>query len=751
MSSGTTIKSNKVGVLLPESTIERHAVETSARNHDFVSRTEYETMVATFQEELEDVRSQLANSIEDVEARLIAKMEGTDSKINRSISARQTSVKLADAGALKTSLSSLGSLVEGHSNIRRSFTMPTQFRDKSKLEQVSHDEAFERMGGQREVDKMMELALRLSTRTAETELTQKIRDMFPSHQDPALAERFVTQHYVSNIHDLYRCAMEARPSFEDFVNDMASSTTALCALHAPPKGRSRAVMKAKYKYASEETGKISWYRLADVVRATLVYSDIPSMYEGCNSVINAIDAFPDAELKEINDRYLKPFKNGYRDLQVLVSFNGHVCELQFNVELMIHAKLTTGHSSFELVRTLQAAVKEGDALQCEKTLEWWLGGGEEREFDDRNIHVVKETLRSDSAKGLLVDAAAKGHDEIVSRLLSCGANGNVQDPSTGDTALHAAVAKGHDSVVWVLLDQGNVNVTIKNDQGFTALVNGFIMHWSNPTESMARALVMLSHACGLKAVTDAQAMVREELKRRLLPSHLLVDHAQEGNVQKLQELLRDFADPNSERDSGESAIVASIKARQIQTAKILLEYGAKASLLDRPSGQTRLAMLTRYIPASHQKEWLRLFRKTASLADFFQAGFRGHHLVRFFNASDDDLLEAGLSDGAVAATRFLLTRHTVEECKEIGCDPADCCNAGYNPEEVATFCKRLHDARGSEGVKVIAEGKCGEVTEVKATGRALKLSFEDGSTNSDLKEDGWAYLVVTPVCVYDWT
>lgn len=76
--------------------------------------------------------------------------------------------------------------------------------------------------------------------------------------------------------------------------------------------------------------------------------------------------------------------------------------------------------------------------------------------------------------------------------------------------------------------------------------------------------------------------------------------------------------------------------------------------------------------------------------------------------------------------------------------------AGYPARELLGLCKRLHDARGCEGVKVMAEDKYGTVKEVKATGRALKIEYEDGTYNSDLKQDGWAYLVATPVCIFEW-
>ena len=188
---------------------------------------------------------------------------------------------------------------------------------------------------------------------------------------------------------------------------------------------------------------------------------------------------------------------------------------------------------------------------------------------------------------------------------------------------------------------------------------------------------MLSETCGLAHVLESQLVADAELKSCLLPSRLVVDYAQEGNVAKLQDILKDFADPNSERENGESALVMAIKAKQLNTAEVLLKYGAKVLLLEQSSGLPRLSMLRRYIPRRNLREWLSVFKSSCSLGDFRAAGFRGFELARFFGASDDELLEAGISDGAIAATRFLLAKHRVVDCMEIGCDPTDCMIAGY--------------------------------------------------------------------------
>ena len=139
-----------------------------------------------------------------------------------------------------------------------------------------------------------------------------------------------------------------------------------------------------------------------------------------------------------------------------------------------------------------------------------------------------------------------------------------------------------------------------------------------------------------------------------------------------------------------------------------------------------------------------------TLNHFKQAGFRGMEVARYFRASDDDLLAAGFSDGAIAATRFFLTRHSATECRDIGCTALDCMDAGYAATDLETFCKRIHDSKGCEKLVVVAEGKYGIIEQVKDNGRAVKIRYEDGTTNSNHKGDGWAYIVATPVWRLEW-
>ena len=77
-------------------------------------------------------------------------------------------------------------------------------------------------------------------------------------------------------------------------------------------------------------------------------------------------------MRELNDRYQNPMAGGYRDIQLVVQFQNHMCELQLNTEDMLRAKSTTGHRGFEVLRELAAATKENDLERVKGALQFGL-------------------------------------------------------------------------------------------------------------------------------------------------------------------------------------------------------------------------------------------------------------------------------------------------------------------------------------------------------------------------------------------
>ena len=80
----------------------------------------------------------------------------------------------------------------------------------------------------------------------------------------------------------------------------------------------------------------------------------------------------------------------------------------------------------------------------------------------------------------------------------------------------------------------------------------------------------------------ARGVVDEEVKKNMHKSRVLVDHAADGNVEKLLEELKGFADPNSERE-GVTALEAAVNSG-VPAAVELLLLDFKASLSDWEGG-----------------------------------------------------------------------------------------------------------------------------------------------------------------------
>ncbi|CAL1126481.1 unnamed protein product [Cladocopium goreaui] len=101
--------------------------------------------------------------------------------------------------------------------------------------------------------------------------------------------------------------------------------------------------KAAFKY-TDATGT-SWHRCTDIVRATILYHDIRSMYEGLK-LLDQLHKEGKMEIVEFNDRYLTPMPGNYRDLQLSVKIDGMISELQLNTRIMAYVKEHAGHRSF---------------------------------------------------------------------------------------------------------------------------------------------------------------------------------------------------------------------------------------------------------------------------------------------------------------------------------------------------------------------------------------------------------------------
>jgi len=379
----------------------------------------------------------------------------------------------------------------------------------------------------------------------------------------------VNQSYVRSIEELYENAEGSHTKFKIAMNEIAAKTKKARADVPRLKTRQRAIEKAKFKYIDEDgKGGVAYYRLTDIVRGTLVFDNIPDMYESLTFVQDC-NHF---EIIEFNDRFQKRLPNAgaYRDLQLTVELKatGFLCELQMSTKLMIDAKQAYGHRDYEVYRRLESAVKDRDLEQIESTLAFCEEQLGSKYRKSKKILPLK-------CHELVHTAAVGGDADILDRLIEYGADVNTRDEN-GNTPLHHAVLHGHERCVWLLLDKHKCNPTLENNNKETALMTGYVKYYTQPSEQARRAIATLlqktDHADVVKTSTEFQSIVQD----RLVPRRELVDSAASGDIEKMRVLLREYTNPNSDRD-GTTALEEAVKNKHKEAVALLIQFGVSIS------------------------------------------------------------------------------------------------------------------------------------------------------------------------------
>ena len=432
------------------------------------------------------------------------------------------------------------------------------------------DEAFHADGGHREIGRFRSLSERLQGDVCNPQLAAVVKDWLPTEQRERLGYgvALVNQPFVSDLDELCAHAHVVHPRFDEAMASLSHETNAV--KHVPGvKEADRAELKGHVKYREGAGKDVAWYRMTDLVRGTLGYDSIESMYHGLEHSIKTFGP----SVREFNDRYQRPMEGGYRDLQLVVEFRVgdvvHLCEVQLNTRAMMRAKAATATRGHEVVQELATAITDGDPPRCRRALKW-----AEQQLTPAadGGAALRPVLRTRAARTLLHDAAGAGHAAIVRELLRHGADPDAVDMN-GDTALHLAVAAGHEGAVWALLShQPRPGLDIVNRKGESALVQGCWMLWQRPPEAAVRAVLALAHAAGVERVAQARDLVDREVARRMKPSRVLVDSAAAGNLKKVEGELRQCADPKSERD-GVTAMQAACSNGHVDVVECLLRFG----------------------------------------------------------------------------------------------------------------------------------------------------------------------------------
>ncbi|CAE7485487.1 unnamed protein product [Symbiodinium sp. CCMP2592] len=352
----------------------------------------------------------------------------------------------------------------------------------------------------------------------------------------SLSTKMNYQPYKNTLKELYAFCKDKAPMFFAKVRAVAERTGGEN-VEPPLKSMERCRDKAQFKY-KDKNGDISWHRLTDIVRDTIVYKNLDDMYKG----LRAIHEDEEIDIIECNDRYMNPLDGGYRDLQLSLRIEGMVCELQLNTKWMLHVKENAGHRAFEVSREVMAAVAEPNAVErCHNILQWG------KENLGPNADAELQEMLNDDKKGLLHKAAKAGNAHLVSIFLAFRADVNHRDPKMMRTPLHEAMAQGHERAMWALLC-ARADLQALDQDGQVPLLDGLLkLRQSGGDEGVARLVsVAVQYADGgLDQLREARDDLGAAVKRRLVPSQELIASCADGNLAKVKQLLTEWADPNT--------------------------------------------------------------------------------------------------------------------------------------------------------------------------------------------------------------
>eukprot|EP00531_Pseudo-nitzschia_arenysensis_P000412 CAMPEP_0116121882 /NCGR_PEP_ID=MMETSP0329-20121206/3927_1 /TAXON_ID=697910 /ORGANISM="Pseudo-nitzschia arenysensis, Strain B593" /LENGTH=1003 /DNA_ID=CAMNT_0003615711 /DNA_START=25 /DNA_END=3036 /DNA_ORIENTATION=- len=431
---------------------------------------------------------------------------------------------------------------------------------------TKYKEAFNESGGDVALQNFKSVSDELRKLVVDATIEAEIDKLLPPSMPWNGASKFlVSQSYVESIDELYKNADKALSVFQKAVKAIAEKATPKAKPQLPGlKSKERAIEKAKFKYADEKGDGVSYYRLTDIVRGTLIYPSIAEMYEGLKLVFES----EDFDVEEFNDRFQNPMEHAgaYRDLQLTVKLKecNFLCELQMSTESMIYVKETFGHRDYEVYRRLKSAVQDRDHKQFEATLKF--------SDDNRGSSYNKKTL-PEKCYELVHEAAIMGDAKILDRLIQYGASANTLD---GDkkTPLHHAVFHGHQRCVWLLIDKYDCKQDLRDKNDETALMTGYIKFYTKPSEQARRAIATLLQRTDKEIVVKTSTEFQEKIKERLNNKRELVDAAADGDIEKMTGLLREYANPNSERE-GKTALDEAVNRENSKVVKLLKDFGVK--------------------------------------------------------------------------------------------------------------------------------------------------------------------------------
>ena len=136
---------------------------------------------------------------------------------------------------------------------------------------------------------------------------------------------------------LFAQATELKPGFEErVIKPIAGSLEWIVGV----KGGARAREKVALEYDGDARC------LKDMLRASIICDTLAEML-ACVAAIFALEDAGVIEVKQIKNRF-NDGSRGYRDMNWSVAFEGHVCELQLHLRVIVAIK-EEAHHSYEVL------------------------------------------------------------------------------------------------------------------------------------------------------------------------------------------------------------------------------------------------------------------------------------------------------------------------------------------------------------------------------------------------------------------
>ena len=212
----------------------------------------------------------------------------------------------------------------------------------------------------------------------------------------------------------------------------------------------------------------------------------------------------------------------------------------------------------------------------------------------------------------LIYSAQRGYINNVKLLVSGGADVNFRNPSSGLSALSAAVAEGHLPVVKYLIKNAKADVNVADLSGRTPI---FYAVENDRTEILRFLLANGANAnakdkAGVSALMRASAKNRQECQKILLKQKGIEVNAKDNlgrsvvtysayapELEPIKELVGAKADINAADNQGNTPLMNAIKAKNDRTAVYLIQQGALLTAVNQ-AGDTAFTLTPQFLPNS---------------------------------------------------------------------------------------------------------------------------------------------------------